>query len=278
MKKIILLFLFLPAVASAATVQLVEDPVSPGAGDIVEVRVLLDSNTPVNAFSGALRYPEGWEVTGISDGGSIVSAWVERPAVQNGKVEFAGVTAGGFAGRNGTLFAVELRARTGVARFALEGLTVLRNDGAGTPEPTEASPLSFVVSSVPTGSFTEPADANPPEPFDAYAVDIDGSHALGFSAVDKGSGIDHYEISESRAPAWLVPQHWTVAASPYVFRDQYRTSDVYIKAIDRAGNTQITVVHREFVLRPIELLVGCMLIVCGSIIIFWRRRSFARPR
>jgi hypothetical protein len=278
MKKIILLFLLLPGVASAATLRLVEEPLSPGAGDTVEVRVLLDSDAPVNAFSGALRYPEGWDLTGISDGGSIVSAWVERPEIRNGTIEFAGVTAGGFAGRSGALFSVQLKARAGTARFALEGLTVLRNDGAGTPEPTEAAPLLFTVSSTPAASFKEPIDADPPEPFSAYAVDLEEAHALAYAAVDKGSGIDHYEVSESRAPAWLIAPHWIEAASPYVLKDQYRSSDVYIKAVDRAGNTRITVVHRAFVLRPLELLVGCMLIVCGSIITFWRRRSFARLR
>lgn len=256
-----------PALASAATLTLVPVPTHIGIGDTVQVTLLIESQMPVNAFSGSLEYPFSMEPLSISDGSSIVSIWIERPIVEAGRIRFAGLTPGGFSGTGGKLFSVIFRATTpGTAIFSVSDTAVLRDDGAGSSEPTSASPLSLSVATEATGGFVAPADTEAPEPFTPQLEEdsalFGGESYLAFTASDKSSGIDHYEVAETRVPsffaAWL---HYQRAESPYVFVDHYLTSDVYIKAVDRAGNERIAVFHRSHLLRPYEWAILCVTII-----------------
>ncbi|KKW43817.1 MAG: hypothetical protein UY97_C0009G0004 [Parcubacteria group bacterium GW2011_GWB1_57_6] len=271
--------LALPLAAVAATLSLSADPTHPGVGKLVEITVSIRSDTPVNAFSGTLRFPSDLLApVAVDDGNSIISMWITHPTLDNGTVAFAGATPGGFSGDSKKLFSVIFNtAAIGDTRLVLADIRVLQNDGEGTNEQATAPPLLLTVAANATSTYTEPVDTFPPEPFIASLGSdqetFGGLSYVVFSAVDKGSGIDHYEVAETRLP-W--PSSWERAESPFLIRDQYLTSGVSVKAVDRAGNARISVVHRTNLLRPREWPVWGILVVLAG---FWyigraRRRTF----
>lgn len=275
------LFFLLPASVSAATLSLRATPVRVGVGDTVLVSLLLDSAIPTNAFSGALQYPAAMlEPVAISDGGSIISLWIAHPAVPapGVPVTFAGVTPGGFSGNNGSLFSVLFRAKAaGTAKVSLGDVEVLRNDGAGGNEPVSVRSLTLSIDAKSSGGYVEPADRTPPEPFTAYlGTDsqlFNGKDYLMFMAVDKGSGVDHYAVAESRLPSFLFslfPPSWhTTTSSPYVLADQKLTSTIYVKAVDRAGNERLSVFPPQHLFTAYEK--WALLVILMGVAFLWQR-------
>lgn len=277
----------LPAIASAATISLQAVPAHIGAGDVVRVDILLDSAIPVNAFSGTLLYPKTLEPIGISDGNSIVSLWVTHPVVSEAgaPISFVGITPGGFSGNGGVLFSVLFKAKTsGTANVSLGNVEVLRNDGAGGKEPVTLKSLVLSISSKSSGGYTEPVDHTPPEPFTAQQGSdlqlFDGKNYLAFMAVDKGSGVDHYEIAESRVPSflfWLLSPSWHAPAiSPFVLADQNLTSAVYIKAVDRAGNERLSVYPLRYLFTAYETIV--LFVILVVVVLLWEKKIWLRRR
>lgn len=261
-----MLLMLAPNAAGAAELMLTPAPSIIGVGDVVRVTVAVASDVPVNAFSGALRYPPGMEPIGQDDGNSIVTLWVERPAAADNAIRFTGIVPGGYSGERGKLFAATFRATSaGDAVFTLDDIRVLANDGAGTPEPVVRAPLALVVAQESVESYAEPEDYEPPEPFTPVLGRDPGLFAgreyAAFMTADKGSGIDRYEVAETRLPYLIAPLSFTRAESPHVLRDQVGTSDMYIKAIDRAGNERIEVISRRDLLRPYEWAVLVLVLI-----------------
>src|SRR3989344_3194604 len=249
MKKIfplILIIVGIPFLASAATITVSMQPKKVGVGDTVRITVLLSSETPVNAFGGTLTCTQNLSPQRVDNGNSIVSAWITNPAIEDTTIEFAGITPGGFAGIDGTLFNIQLKAEAaGEATCRFENLQILRNDGAGTEEPVTASDIHFTILAASQGSAAPLEDTESPESFLIYrGADLslfEGQPYVTFSAHDKISGIERYEIKESRLPLWLLGGSWDEAAIPYEIRDTYGTSNIYVQAIDNAGNERVEV-------------------------------------
>ncbi|MBU6490737.1 cohesin domain-containing protein [Patescibacteria group bacterium] len=284
MKKIfyalIAIFTFsFPAFVFAATLSIRVQPSVVGVGQTLQVTIFLNSVTPVNAFSGTLRFPtDTLTPTAVSDGNSIVSAWITHPTIGGtGDITFAGVTPGGFSGKGGALFSALFKTTAATyAHIMLTDVRVLRNDGKGTSEPVTLIPADVTVTSASQATFTEPSDTAPPEPFTLYLGNspqlFNGRYYLVFAAVDKGSGVDHYEVAETRWPEWLIAPVWTRTDSPYLIRDQYLTSDVLIKAVDRAGNERISIFPRQNFLRAREWLIACGILALFVGVLWYRRR------
>lgn len=270
-------FFLAPAATFAATISLRATPPSIGVGDIVRIDVLLESAIPTNVFSGTVVYSAPLEPIAVSDGNSIVSAWITHPTVSgtDAPISFAGITPGGFSGGEGEIFSILFQAKAaGTADVFLRNIEVLRNDGVGEKEPVTIEPLTLSIRSTPSGGYVEVPDNIPPEPFTAYQGSdpqlFDGRSYLVFTTTDKGSGIDHYAVAESRLPSFLLPLFplsWNIGAmSPYVLKDQQLTSTVYVKAVDRAGNERLALYppHRLFTAYEavfLVILVGVALLV-----------------
>ncbi len=280
-----LLFLSLPAAVSAATISLQATPTSVGVSDVVRVSVLLDSTIATNAFSGTLLYSaDALEPVAVSDGSSIINLWITHPvvSVSGASITFAGITPGGFSGTGGMLFSVLFRAKTsGAAHVSLKDIEVLRNDGAGGKESVITKPLTLVIGSSSIGGYTEPVDEIPPESFTIYQGNdpqlFGGRNYLMFVAVDKNAGVDHYAAAESRIPVFLLPLlplSWSTTTSPYVVADQYQTSKVYIKAVDRAGNERINVFPPQRLFTGYEkaALLSILIVVVFLWQMVWGRR------
>jgi hypothetical protein len=257
-----------PAVASAATLSLSAEPPTVGVGNEVSVTVRVDAGVAVNTFAGALTYPpDVLSLVSVNDGSSIASVWLTHPFESTkGTISFIGITPGGFSGRGGKLFSIVFRTqKAGSARLSITHAQVLLNDGKGTSDTVQLQPLSLSVVQKAAGGFEQPKDTDPPEPFVIFSnrdqmLSGDKNYFV-FAAVDKQSGIDHYEGAETRLPLWLAGPQWKRVESPYISTDQYGTSDILIKAVDVSGNARIAVFHRTHFIRVYEWIIGAILIV-----------------
>ena len=110
------------------------------------------------------------------------------------------------------------------------------------------------------------ADTEPPEDFTPAIVNdpnvFDGKYFLVFATQDKGTGVDHYEVREGRW-GWFRE-----AESPYLLKQQKISRDVYVKAVDSAGNERIAVIparvhsawwegYELFAILVVVILIAC---------------------
>lgn len=223
-----------------------------GTDKVSEIGVFLDTEgESINAIEGEVVFSEDLplEFEEIRDGSSIISFWVKKPEVKNSAIPFSGIVPGGYNGRDGLLFSVffESKEEGGIAVDA-KNLRVLKSDPPGSSVEIRVSPLSLAVrEDAATPEFPPPADILPPDPFAPEVIKshnlFDGKWALAFSATDKGSGIDRYEVKEEKETTLfgmkLRKGEWGAAESPYLLRDQKRASTIYVKAVDKAGNERI---------------------------------------
>lgn len=209
--------------------------------------MLNTENEKINALAGEINFPDHLlEVKQISDGDSLINFWVETPAVKSeGKIVFSGIVPGGYQGSVRPVFLITfLTKKAGTGSIGFSKLEALKNDGQGTLLPVIAQPFQFKVSDQVVGDILETAiDQVSPEVFKPEISSseylFDGQNVLFFSAQDKQSGIDRYEVKEvrHRIVGWLAD--WVAAESPYLLVDQKLNSYVYVKAIDRQNNSRI---------------------------------------
>lgn len=284
---------FLAVPASAAEIYFGGPADKLGVGSEVEVGVFLNSDgQPVNAVEGDISLPAGAEVNELLDAGSIVSLWVEQPAVTQGSnaVHFSGIIPGGLTVTRGLLFSLVVTlTEPGSAIFSSTNEQILLNDGQGTAAKLREAPLTLTVTA--TGSqptFLLPTDTDPPEPFTPVVAQdpniFDGKWFVSFAAQDKISGIDHYELSEQPPAtsvfAWILAPSWRTVQSPAELQDQSLTSRIVIKAFDRSGN------ERDAEVAPMKPLgwyetktfwgIIVVIIALGAVFTFrriWRKRT-----
>lgn len=89
-------------------------------------------------------------------------------------------------------------------------------------------------------TFRVMIDATLPSPFELEIGKdptlFEGRYFLSFAATDKTSGLDHYEISETKRGREDV---WKIGTSPYLLEDQSLESIIRVRALDKAGNEQV---------------------------------------
>jgi hypothetical protein len=220
-KILVGIFLLLPVSAWAATA-------------VVKVDV---GTEDINALEGTLVVPKHMHVSGIQTGNSTITLWISPPKQVGNEITFAGITPGGFTGTQPVFSIHGDFSEQDVDGVRFTSVNALKNDGFGTSVPARMS-LSIV-------SFR--ADNELPEVFTpTIARDpniFDGKYFLVFATQDKSSGIDHYEVREG-SWGWFRK-----AESPYLLKHQRLDRDVYVKAIDNAGNERVVVlaarVHRS---------------------------------
>jgi hypothetical protein len=227
-----------------------------------EFEVSLTVNTVgelINAIEGVINFPAAiLELKGIKSGGSIINFWVEKPeAKETGKIVFSGITPGGFKGDKGLIFSLNFKTKAeGEGILKITNYKTLLNDGLGTSASSTALDMKLVVSSQAPAQpkFLEKKDINAPEifaPTIAHDPNIfDGQYFLVFASQDKGSGIDYYEIRETKefvffGLEFLINKNWIKTDSPYLLKDQSLKSYIYVKAVDKAGNQRIAKLHPQ---------------------------------
>lgn len=158
-----------PAFASAATLELWSERATVRAGETVVVRLLVESDQPLNAVEGLVSFPADLlSVTSISKTGSVVALWVEEPSYSNaqGTVSFSGgVPNPGYMGDFRRVINIEFRAKAaGSATIAIQNASVLANDGAGTNILTQRTPATLTISEGAASASQEESAAEESEP------------------------------------------------------------------------------------------------------------------
>jgi hypothetical protein len=247
---LIILFLVFPLFSHAATATLFVDT----GYDII------------NTLEATLIVPASVTIKSMSTGDSMVLIWIKEPALDAGthSITFTGLTPGGFTGK-GAIFSFSGDfTREDLKQFSFRDITALKNDGKGTAAKVTLSILSSEASEdkLPPVAFT---------PVVGKSEDIsDGASFVSFLTQDKGSGIDYYEIAMKLFGSPDAKDFRTVT-SPVVLTKPETFKTLYIKAVDRAGNTEVAVVPGPNRYAGIFVLVIlCIIIfVCAP---FLRRR------
>jgi hypothetical protein len=261
MKKFAITLLIIISILGYSTASASEVSISPSSssvrqGERVLVRVYLSpQGESINAVEGRLHYDSNLlSVDSLSFGNSILSFWPEQPhEASAGVVSFSGVAPGGYAGGGkGTLFSVVFKARReGSTELTLSNMLALLDDGQGTKSNVSLKNTTLTVlaanpiapESEASKNFSREStvkeDTEAPETFIPLIGKnpdmFDGKSFLVFSTTDKKSGVDHYEVQESRFNFMFKPS-WIVTESPYVLSDQNLRSYVHVRAYDASGN------------------------------------------
>jgi hypothetical protein len=275
----------------AAAAEISFDSASGGqasAGGRLTVEVVLNAGEEdINAVAGRIIYPADLlELQVAQEANSIVSLWIEKPqSAYPGEVVFSGITPGGYEGGRGLLFTLNFIAqKEGQGTIELKGAEALQNDGDGTPSATLLTPsLPFAISGQETPDVKLFfVDEDPPETFQPEiardSTIADGMWFLAFNAHDKGSGIDHYEIKETRQRLSNPFVVWTDGISPYILQDQELRSIISVKAVDKVGNERV---EEVLPLNPLPwyedwgnwvLLILAIAVLFTAAEILWRKR------
>ncbi len=263
-----------PAFARAATIYL--DPATgaypPGVTFGVDIR-LDNQGQCVNAAEVELSYPKNiLNAVDASEGNSVFSLWVKDPTIYGdyGVVSLIGGLPGGYCGRvsgdaalSNKLATVYFRFPTSTAAVSsslpvaanlilMSSTKAVLNDGLGT---LAALSLSGAIYTERTKGAYAPQsawddlvknDTTPPEPF-TVGVYRDQSLFGGqlfavFSAVDKQTGVDRYEVAEVPTKDLGLPEsrwNWIRAVSPYLIKNQNLDGMIEVRVIDKAGNERL---------------------------------------
>ncbi|MFZ2555219.1 MAG: cohesin domain-containing protein [Minisyncoccia bacterium] len=252
---ILVILMFLPASSSAATIYLDPSTATYGRGDTFVMNVRLDNGDEcINAAEVEVVYPtETLRAVDFSRGGSIFSLWVREPVIdtEKGTIMFAGGIPGGYCGRIpgdpvvsnvlGKIIFTAISAATNDIRVSVTpASSAYVNDGLGTEASLSVQDAILQIGATPVLSenawLTQVGeDATPPDAFEIQVLSekdiFGGKYFIVFSALDKQSGIDHFDIYERGA--------WKRIESPYQLRDQALRNPVQVRAVDKAGNERI---------------------------------------
>jgi hypothetical protein len=273
--------------AAQTAVLTVEPPNAAG-----QVAISLDTQgQDINAFSAHLSFnPAEFSISGVNEGGSIIDLWITPPTFSNslGTLDLSGIVPGGIDTASGTIATIAIVPEENVLSggFQVTSATVLLDDGRGTPAElsVESGPFAIATTSFAPAPFA--VDLQPPNPFTPeIARDpsiFNDQYFLSFAATDEGSGINHYEVLEvptrsggSKSSGWQVTQ------SPYLLKDQTLSSNIYVRAVDNAGNFRVAEVSAEHSAaasaslwaRVFYVALGCAIIMVFLAAFFIMRRK-----
>ncbi len=280
MKKIIITILFtlvfLPSTSFGASLFFTSDKNEFDENEEFLVQVFLDTESvPINAVEGVLKFPtEFLNLKEIRDGNSAINFWLDKPTNNNtGEVPFSGITTGGLSGSSRFLFGLVFEAKKiGQGALYLNNLQVLQNDGLGTKISTKTNPFKFSVLSEGSGprANLKIEDNVAPESFTPFVASdpsiFDGQYFLVFSTVDKGVGVDFFEIREG---FW---GKYVKAESPHLLSDQSLTKNIYVVAFDKNGNERLVVIDAKNpdLLFRFGIILGIISIIC---IAYFRKKT-----
>jgi len=288
---------------NAATLYLEPQNQTVKFGDVFIQEIRIDAEEPINTVEVNLKYPnEILEVVDISLGNSILTIMAQEPVIdqESGLISFAGGIPGGYdkiipngAGESNLIARVIFQCcDKSKADFSIcaslsdipseiqrkitiqDSSKILLNDGFGTEDDIETK--ESVINIVPESpeivedewQKQKQADIFPPEQIQAeiiYDTLMEGQHVLVFSAVDKQTGIDYYEVKEGI-------RDWQRAESPYLLVDQVLKCLIKVKAVDKAGNERIEIVSIGLTLYCLLGLLLIIIIIVIYLIVLRKRK------
>lgn len=292
--------------------------VSLARGDSVTVglRIDTDENECINTVDAVVYYDPTIKAVDISRGDSILNVWLEDPVINETEhsITFAGGIPGGYCGRvpgdpsltNVLLelvfrspgFTIGAEENSSARIWVSDSSQVLLHDGLGTNATLRLQDahisLLDTAGNTPTDTWRDEVQADNDLPSD-FAITLtkddnafSGKYFIVFNAVDKQSGIDHYEVMEEPFKefdtfAWgRADAPWIITESPYVLTDQTLNSTIRVKAFDKAGNERIEVLVPDTALRSMSrdalvtaIVIGGAVLLLGALIFFaiWKRKQ-----
>jgi hypothetical protein len=291
---ILMVFSTSPACASTLNISASASEIPPNGENVVSFELETEGEA-VNAIEGSVRLEgSACTISDIRTGISDIPFWVEHPKILSESVRFAGVIPGGRTD-NVTLFHLVLACPSeGLTNITVDGLRVLLNDGLGTETASHVQPFAVTVRAGATttlSNISESIDRDAPEQFSPEIVSdsalFEGVYVLLFSTQDKKSGMERYEVFESRRMLTSDESiEWRVATSPYVLQDQSLKSFVFIRALDRDGNARMVRLEPRHPLlwyeqedfAGIMMLIGIVALASVFIVVslVWRKKKLEK--
>ncbi len=241
----------------------------------IEIALLVDpQGQNINALEGEIKLVPGLDLVDILDNKSIVSFWVEAPKLEKNSIYFSGIVPGGFTDKK-ELLTLKLRASSDLrADMILANVQAFLNDGLGSKASVEleAYTINFVANQAVVSTPPIIIDQEMPEDFTPIISRLDlieeNTFFLIFATKDKNSGIDYYEVRE----AW---GRYEKATSPYRIKNQKLDGDIFIKAVDKAGNERVVKVL-AFYPKAWYKKYEFYAIIITALIIFWLAYKYKR--
>ncbi len=242
-----------------------------------KVEIFLDSQgESVNAVEGRIFFPSDLlKLEKISDGGAIISVWVEKPRMDSaGQIIFSGIVPGGFNRESGLILTLIFQTKkAGIGTIELGNMRAVKNDGRATLaeislknfefKTNEAAlsangqwPMANSEELAANGNLSERADAatprraipheiaeqffngdkNPPEIFlPQIAKDPNVFNSKYFLVF----AAQDKESGIDRYEVKEGDKSFVIAQSPYLLENQRLTDVVVVKAVDKNGNERM---------------------------------------
>lgn len=276
----IIVFVFSGHYAHAASFSVSVDKDQITISESVRVDVFIDSeNEQINTIAGTLAVDSAIvEVDKILIGNSMVTFWVDQPTItpQSGTIVFSGVVPGGITTEKGYLFSVIMTGKkSGELPISIVSPTVLLHDGNGTKVNTVVKNITIPVVSGGVSNQKSYAviDTVAPEPFEITRTRdsalFDNTWFIVFTAQDKGSGIDRYEICESLISKCIQEK------SPYQLSRQSNWYFITVRAFDNQDNMQVAfLVSKNIKITIASVIILGILVMIYVFFIKKRRKIF----
>lgn len=230
-----------------------------GAKGEFKTTINISAKNPINAIAAAILFSPEITPYDVSDGSSIINLWLDKPHWNENTrlLTFSGIIPGGFTGKNAPLVMLKLRISgdregEGTLSFDREQTKIYLHTPDGIEDTLKLGTLSIPIVIGKENLPVKLHDTDPPEPFTPIitrdASVFNNKRFLVFATQDKGSGLFCYEVAEKRGK--LIDNYnklsWQIAESPYQLYDQELRSYIYVKAVDKAGNQQITFLPPQY--------------------------------
>lgn len=177
---------------------------------------------------------------------SVLSLFVDKPNIINGKLNFSGISPGGFYGAldplqvfdKSSLKAVKIidfvfePISSGRAEIYLDKGNLYRNDGSGLQVNFNSWPKILDIKNEFFSKIISFSDTVPPKEFIPQILrdkNIPNKYILIFNTIDEETGIEKYEVLEEG-------QKPIIAESPYILKNNPPKGKIFVKAFDKSGN------------------------------------------
>ena len=274
-------FLFSVVLVYAAEISIETKNTEIRTGDEFQTDIFINTeNQPINALEGKIIFPNDLlELAEINGAKSIIVFWIDKPRLDSSnQIVFSGIVPGGYNDKKGELLSIIFKTKKqGSGEINFNNVKVLANDGKGTSLNVKIPNLKFLISDQAPHSelISEPKDIDPPENFEptvTSSTDIfSGQWFVVFATQDKGTGIDHYEIRETKDERQVTrdKQQWETAESPYLLKDQNLRSYIYVKAIDKSGNERIAMLQPAYPIKWYEKYENWIIIIIVILLMYF---------
>lgn len=219
---------------------------------IVTISLLSEEQNPINALDISVGFSqENLKFVQSIESGSIISFFVDRPKIQNGKIVFSGITPSGFFGAINPILGehkiepvkiIDLifePIASGRAEIFLDKSELFRADGSGLPVVFNTWSKILNIKDEVFKNEINISDTEPPLEFNSQILkdkNISSRYLLIFNTSDEQTGIDRFEVLEKGRKK-------VIATSPYILKNNPPKGEITVFAYDKAGNVRVSIIN-----------------------------------